>query len=118
MAKHWIAGAITHPGALHKSLGVPQGQTIPASKLAKAAAGGGVTARRARLAQTLSHLGRKVTYGSPPHSPMSGDPMVSAAMREVHTNIPSTVPAWVRKNPAKEESMLRAIAFSKVRKGR
>ena len=41
---------------------------------------------------------------------------VSAAMREVHTNIPSTVPSWVRKNPKKREAMLRAIAFSKARK--
>jgi hypothetical protein len=38
------------------------------------------------------------------------------AMREVHKNIPSTVPDWVRKNPKKKEAMLRAIAFSKARK--
>lgn len=39
---------------------------------------------------------------------------VAAAMKEVHKNIPSTVPAWVRRNPKKKESMLRAIAFSKA----
>ena len=33
----WIAGAIKKPGALHRELGVPQGQKIPAKKLAKAA---------------------------------------------------------------------------------
>jgi len=54
MAKRkWIAGAISRPGQLHRDLGVPQGQKIPAKKIAKAAAGGGVVAKRARLAQTL-----------------------------------------------------------------
>ncbi len=35
--KNWIAGAVSHPGALHKALGVPQGEKIPAKKMAKAA---------------------------------------------------------------------------------
>ena len=56
MAKNWIAGAIKHPGSLRKTLGVKEGQTIPAGKLAAAAKGSGVTARRARLAQTLKKL--------------------------------------------------------------
>jgi len=54
--KKWIKGAIKHPGALHKELGVPQGQKIPASKLAKAASKGGKIGKRARLAQTLKKL--------------------------------------------------------------
>jgi hypothetical protein len=33
---HWIAGAIKHPGALHRTLGVPEGQKIPAAKMAEA----------------------------------------------------------------------------------
>ena len=37
MAKHFIAGAIKHPGALHRELGVPQGEKIPKAKIAKAA---------------------------------------------------------------------------------
>jgi hypothetical protein len=50
----WIAGAIKHPGALHRTLGVPQGQKIPASKLAKAARSSNpTTRRRAALAKTL-----------------------------------------------------------------
>ena len=53
MAEKWIAGAIKHPGALHRQLGVPQGQKIPAGKLAKAAKAGGTLGRRARLAETL-----------------------------------------------------------------
>ena len=36
MAKNWIAGAIKHPGALHRALGVPEGKKIPASKMAAA----------------------------------------------------------------------------------
>jgi hypothetical protein len=51
--KNWIAGAIRHPGALHRQLGVPLGKKIPATKLASAASKGGVLGRRARLAQTL-----------------------------------------------------------------
>jgi hypothetical protein len=43
-------------GALHEDLGVPQGQKIPAAKIAKAAAGGGVTAKRAKLAQTFAKM--------------------------------------------------------------
>jgi hypothetical protein len=56
MADKWIQGAIKHPGALHRQLGVPQGQKIPASKLSAAAKKGGTIGRRARLAQTLAHL--------------------------------------------------------------
>lgn len=53
MAKHFIQSAIKHPGALHKQLGVPQGQKIPAGKLEKAAHAGGKLGQRARFAQTL-----------------------------------------------------------------
>jgi hypothetical protein len=54
--KNWIAGAVKHPGALRKSLGVKEGETIPAKKLAAAANKGGTLGRRARLAQTLKKL--------------------------------------------------------------
>ncbi len=57
---NWIQGAVKQPGALHKELGVPQGQTIPAAKVAKAAnSDNPLLARRARLAQTLKHLNKK-----------------------------------------------------------
>ncbi len=49
----WIAGAIGKPGALHKEMGIPEGQKIPAKKLAKAAKAGGKLGARARLAETL-----------------------------------------------------------------
>ena len=53
---HWISKAIKHPGALHRDLGVPQGQKIPASKIKAAAYGSGVTAKRARFAELLAHI--------------------------------------------------------------
>lgn len=49
----WIKDAIKKPGALRKSLGVKEGQKIPASKLSKAAKAPGKLGQRARLAQTL-----------------------------------------------------------------
>ena len=58
-SKNWIAGAIKHPGALHKELGVPAGQKIPAKKLASAAKAPGKLGKRARLAQTLKDRGLK-----------------------------------------------------------
>jgi hypothetical protein len=58
MAK-WIASAIKHPGALHRSLGVPEGQKIPAKKLAAARhSKNPTTRRRANLAKTLSGFHR------------------------------------------------------------
>lgn len=54
--KNWIRNAITHPGALHRDLGVPEGQKIPAATLAAAAKKKGVIGRRARLAETLKKL--------------------------------------------------------------
>jgi hypothetical protein len=59
VAKDWIAGAIKHPGALHKELHVPQGKKIPSSLLSKAVKGTGILAKRARLAITLKHLNGK-----------------------------------------------------------
>lgn len=54
--KNWISGAIKKPGALHKQLGVPQDEKIPAKKLDKAAEKGGKVGQRARLAKTLKKL--------------------------------------------------------------
>lgn len=36
MAKKWISKAIKHPGALHRALGVPEGEKIPEEKMAQA----------------------------------------------------------------------------------
>lgn len=56
--KDWIAGAIKHPGSLHRDLGVPQGQKIPARKLAAAIRKGGKIGRKARFAEVLKGLHR------------------------------------------------------------
>ena len=56
MAEKWIQKAIKKPGALHKQMGVPEGQKIPAKKLAKAAKAPGKLGQRARLAQTLKGM--------------------------------------------------------------
>lgn len=56
----FIQKAIKHPGALHKALGVPQGEKIPAKKLAKAAHSDNPTMRkRANLAKTLKSFNKK-----------------------------------------------------------
>lgn len=54
--KHWIQGAIKHPGALHRMLGIPEGEDIPVSVLHAAAKKGGKLGERARLALTLKHM--------------------------------------------------------------
>jgi hypothetical protein len=52
--RKWVGKAFgKHPGALHKSLGVPQGEKIPAKKLAKAERSENPKiAKRAQLAET------------------------------------------------------------------
>jgi hypothetical protein len=58
MAKKWIQSAIKKPGQLHRDLGVPQGQKIPARRLAAAKAGdyGPAAQKRANLAGTLKKI--------------------------------------------------------------
>lgn len=58
MAKEqWIQKAIKKPGALHKELGVKQGEKIPAKKLKQAEHSKNPTERkRANLAKTLKKL--------------------------------------------------------------
>ena len=53
MSKNWIAEATKNKGGLHKALGIPMGQKIPAKVLAKAAKKEGKVGKEARLAQTL-----------------------------------------------------------------
>ncbi len=57
MPKNWIAGAIKHPGALRKKLGVKKGQKIPVAKLKRAAHSKDLrTRRQANLAMTLRRI--------------------------------------------------------------
>jgi hypothetical protein len=57
--KNWIAGAVKKPGALHKELGVKEGNKIPAKKLEAASHKGGKLGQRARFAKIMSHLRSK-----------------------------------------------------------
>lgn len=52
---NWIKGAIKHPGALHRQLGVPQGEKIPSSKMKAAREGkyGAKAKKRAAFAREL-----------------------------------------------------------------
>lgn len=54
--KKFIQAAIKKPGQLHRDLGVPQGEKIPAAKIAAAAKMGGKIGQRARFAETLMHM--------------------------------------------------------------
>lgn len=56
--KNFIAGAIKHPGALHRELGVPQGKKIPVAAIRAAANKGGKLGQRARFAMTLRNLNK------------------------------------------------------------
>jgi hypothetical protein len=54
MAEKWISSAIKRPGALHRALHVPEGEKIPAKKMAKAKRSENPRVRRmAGLARTL-----------------------------------------------------------------
>lgn len=57
-----MAGAVKKPGALHRQLGVPQNQKIPASKLAAAAhSSNPLERKRAALAKTFKKTAAKRT---------------------------------------------------------
>jgi hypothetical protein len=59
-AKHFIQKAIGgDKGALHRALGIPQGQKIPQDELKKAAAEPGKIGKEARLAETLEGFHKK-----------------------------------------------------------
>ena len=52
---NWVADATRHKGALHKALGVPEGEKIPAKKMAKAAHSDSPKVRKeVGLAKTLA----------------------------------------------------------------
>ena len=56
MTKTGIQDAVKKPGALRKSLGVKEGEKIPAGRLAKAAKAPGKLGQRARLAETFKGM--------------------------------------------------------------
>jgi hypothetical protein len=57
--KNWIAGATKNKGALHRKLHVPEGEKIPAKKMAKAAKSKDPKVRKeVALARTLGKFHR------------------------------------------------------------
>lgn len=56
--KRWIQKTHLKKGALHRELGIPEGQIIPLAMLQRAAKAPGKLGHRARLALTLRKLPR------------------------------------------------------------
>ena len=55
--KQWIAGAVKNKGSLHRELGVPEGEKIPAKKMSEALhSSNPLEKKRAVLAKTLSNF--------------------------------------------------------------
>jgi hypothetical protein len=80
---NWMSGAVKHPGALHKALGVPQGQKIPASKLAAAAhSSNPLTRKRAVLAQTFKKTAGKRARGASTNGAGTGSKKPNAANKQ------------------------------------
>lgn len=52
----WIQKAHIQKGGLHRVLGVPEGEKIPAARIAAAARKGGRLGKMARLAQTFAKM--------------------------------------------------------------
>lgn len=52
----WMGGAVKHPGALHRALGIPEGDKIPPAKLAQARHSKSLHVRQmAHLADVFAH---------------------------------------------------------------
>jgi hypothetical protein len=62
-SKRWIQRALKRHkrGALHRQMGIPQGETIPLRSLQTAAKKPGLLGKRARLALNLRKIRRKRT---------------------------------------------------------
>ena len=111
MAKNWIAGAVKKPGALHKEMGIPKGQKIPAGKLAKAAKAPGKLGQRARLAETFKGFrkGGKKTYDQggmvPGGAAQLPSPLSKSLKRAVKIRKPSKRMIPVKPMPAPMPTM-------------
>lgn len=137
--KNFIAGAIKKPGALHRDLGVPQGEKIPAGKLAAAAKQPGKVGQRARFAETLKGMrkakGGKVDAPKPnplseadmqgipyakaaPYNPNAGSYRKSAEDKSGHTFVGGLQPATAHPISADEfNKYAKGGAVTAMRKG-
>ena len=55
----WIAGATKNKGALHRNLGVPEGQKLSLADIARGKRMGGKVAKEAALAATLRKIAQR-----------------------------------------------------------
>ena len=77
--KKWIKGATENKGALHRHLGIPEGEKIPEEKLRAAASSSNPkVAKEANLAMTLKGFHHKKKEES--HNPVSA----SAARKKMY----------------------------------
>ena len=106
----WISKAIKKPGALHKQLGVPAGEKIPAKKLEAAEKKGGKLGRRAHLAETLKRINKfgggalgMDAAGAGKSSKKTKEPkkvtLISVNIGKETGNTPPTSPADIMKPP-------------------
>jgi hypothetical protein len=112
----WIQGAIKKPGALHKQLGVPADEKIPASKLKAAAEKGGKLGKRANLAMTLKKFKEEYEENS------IYDQMIQEVLSKdasagdwIHDFVHSDNPKFAGKSKEKRKQMALAAYYAKQR---
>lgn len=112
--KKWIQKAIKKEGSLRKAMKTKKGETIPVSKLEKAAKKGGKMGKRARLALTL----RKLNEETEDLSEIGIDEMHKLLSRGAHPrmagNKPGGVPPELRKEALAHLETVRSFPDGKV----
>jgi hypothetical protein len=104
MAEKWISGAIKHPGSLHTALGVPQGEKIPAKKLAKAAKSKSPSIRRkVALAKTLKGFHHHNPHASQPRHPTNPGEYDNEAHVNTRGKAERPSPAHLQENPGEAD---------------
>ena len=102
--RNWIAKAIKRPGALHRKLGVPQDEKIPAEKINAAAKKGGALGKEARLAKTLKKLHERTLT-----------PAEDTKKEEIVHSMKSKLQGFKERYGAKAKQVMYAIATSRAK---
>lgn len=112
--KKWIQKAIKKEGSLRKAMKTKKGETIPVSKLEKAAKKGGKMGKRARLALTL----RKLNEETENLSEIGVDEMFKLLSKGAHPkmagNKPGGVPPELRQEALAHLETVRSFPQGKV----
>lgn len=105
MAAHWIQHAIQRPGALHRALHVPEGEKIPASKMAQAEDSNNPRVRReAALAHTLEGM----------HGRAMGGPVLPGKNYMVGEKGPEMLHMGMKGGSVTPTHMLRKLIMHKI----